>query len=154
MLQTILEKLEGLGLSLPAAAEPKGNYLPYSISGNTLSLSGTLPLNADGQLIAGRVGGDLSIEDGYEAARWCVLNALAYTRVSTNDFKGFDRILHLDGFVNGVDGFTDAPKVINGASDLLVSLFGDQGRHTRVALSSNGLPLNAAVETRMLVVLK
>ena len=91
------------------------------------------------------------MDDGYEAARWCFLNALAHARVATNDFATFGRILHIDGFVNGVDGFTDAPKVINGASDLSVELFGDAGRHTRVALSSNGLPLNAAVETRVLV---
>ncbi len=150
MIDPILSKLEALGLSLPAAGEAKGNYLPYAISGNLLSLSGSLPVK-NGAIITGRIGGDLSIEDGYEAARWCFLNALAHARVATNDFTNFGRILHIDGFVNGVDGFTDAPKVINGASDLSVELFGDAGRHTRVALSSNGLPLNAAVETRILI---
>ncbi len=150
MIDQILTKLEALGLSLPEAGEAKGNYLPYTISGNLLSLSGSLPVKG-GSIITGRIGGDLTIEDGYEAARWCLLNALAHTRVATNDFATFGRILHIDGFVNGVDGFTDAPKVINGASDLSVELFGDAGRHTRVALSSNGLPLNSAVETRLLV---
>lgn len=150
MLQDILTKLESLGLNLPVAGEAKGNYLPFTVSGNLLSLSGSLPIK-DGALLTGRVGGDLSIEDGYEAARWCVLNALAQARVATRDFATFSRVLHVDGFVNGVDGFTDAPKVINGASDLLVELFGDNGRHSRVALSSNGLPLNAAVETRLLL---
>jgi enamine deaminase RidA (YjgF/YER057c/UK114 family) len=115
-----------------------------------LSLSGSLPVK-DGSIITGRIGGDRSIEDGYEAARWCFLNAIAHARVATNDFARFGRILHIDGFVNGVDGFADAPKVINGASDLSVELFGEAGRHTRVALSSNGLPLNSAVETRLLV---
>ncbi|MDQ8182870.1 RidA family protein [Pelagicoccus sp. SDUM812005] len=150
MIETILSKLDSLGLSLPAAGEVKGNYLPYAISGKLLSLSGSLPVK-DGAIITGRIGGDLTIEDGYEAARWCFLNALAHARVATNDFATFGRILHIDGFVNGVDGFTDAPKVINGASDLSVELFGEAGRHTRVALSSNGLPLNSAVETRVLV---
>lgn len=153
MINQVLSKLEALGLSLPNAGEAKGNYLPYAISGNLLSLSGSLPIK-DGNLIAGRIGGDLSIEQGYEAARWCLLNALAHARIATNDFEQFSRVLHIDGFVNGVDAFTDAPKVINGASDLAVELFGDSGRHTRVALSSNGLPLNAAVETRVIVELK
>lgn len=150
MLDPVLTKLQSLGLSLPPAGEAKGNYLPYTISGKLLSLSGSLPVK-DGKIITGRIGDDLSIEDGYEAARWCLLNALAHARVATDDFQKFGRILHIDGFVNGVDGFTDAPKVINGASDLAVALFGDHGRHSRVALSSNGLPLNAAVETRVLV---
>lgn len=153
MIDQILSKLEALGLSLPPAGEAKGNYLPYAISGKLLSVSGSLPIQ-DGKLIAGRVGGDLSIEQGYDAARWCLLNALAHIRVATNDFYDFGRLLHIDGFVNGVDGFTDAPKIINGASDLAVELFGESGRHTRVALSSNGLPLNAAVETRLIVELK
>lgn len=150
MLKEILLKIEALGLTLPDAPEGKGNYLPYTESGRLLSLSGTLPVK-DGALITGRIGGELGIEEGYEAARWCILNALAHIRVATNDFARFQRVLHLDGFVNGVDGFTEAPKVVNGASDLLVAIFGDPGRHSRVALSSNGLPLNAAVETRLLV---
>lgn len=153
MLEQILAKLDALGLALPPAAEAKGNYLPYVISGNLLSLSGSLPVK-EGSIVAGRIGGDLSVEDGYEAARWCLLNALAHARNATEDFSRFSRILHIDGFVNGIDGFADAPKVINGASDLAVELFGDHGRHTRVALSSNGLPLNSAVETRVLVELK
>ena len=153
MIDQILSKLEALGLSLPAAGEVNGNYLPFALSGNLLSLSGSLPVK-DGAIITGRIGGELTIEDGYEAARWCLLNALAHARVATDDFRNFGRVLHIDGFVNGVDGFTDAPKVINGASDLSVELFGDAGRHTRVALSSNGLPLNSAVETRVLIELK
>ena len=150
MLNEIKSKLQSLGLPLPDAPEAKGNYLPYTISGNLVSLSGTLPVTDSG-LLTGRVGGDLTVEQGYEAARWCILNALAHIGVATDDFSRFGRILHLDGFVNGVDGFVDAPKVINGASDLLVAVFGERGRHSRVALSSNGLPLNAAVETRLLV---
>lgn len=153
MLQQLQSKLAELGLELPEVAEVKGNYLPYTISGNLLSLSGTLPVK-DGSIITGRIGGDLTIEEGYEAARWCVLNALAQVRIATNDFANFSRVLHIDGFVNGVDGFTDSPKIINGASDLLVEALGDAGRHSRVALSSNGLPLNSAVETRLLVELK
>ena len=153
MLPAILDKLKAKGLELPEAPEAKGNYLPFARSGNLLSVSGTLPIRK-GSLIAGRVGGDLTIEQGYEAAQWCVLNALAQIRLATNDFATFGRVLHLDGFVNGVDGFPDSPKVVNGASDLLVELLGEAGRHTRVALSSNGLPLNAAVETRLLVEVK
>lgn len=150
MIDQILSKLDALGLSLPVAGEAKGNYLPYAVSGRLLSLSGSLPIK-DGVLITGRIGNDLTVEQGYDAARWCLLNALAHARVATDEFTKFSRVLHIDGFVNGVDGFTDAPKIINGASDLSVELFGDAGRHTRVALSSNGLPLNAAVETRVII---
>lgn len=150
MIDQILSKLDALGLSLPDAGEAKGNYLPYAVSGRLLSLSGSLPIK-DGVLITGRIGNDLTVEQGYDAARWCLLNALAHARVATDEFTKFSRVLHIDGFVNGVDGFTDAPKIINGASDLSVELFGDAGRHTRVALSSNGLPLNAAVETRVII---
>lgn len=153
MLPEIERKLTDLGLHLPEAPEAKGNYLPYLASGKLLSVSGSLPIKS-GTLLTGRIGGDLSVQDGYEAARWCVLNALAQVSVATNAFETFSRILHVDGFVNGVDGFAEAPSVINGASDLLVGLFGEAGRHTRVALSSNGLPLNAAVETRLLVELR
>ena len=106
MLNRLIENLEGLGLSLPPAPEVKGNYLPYSISGNLLSISGTLPIK-DGKLITGRIGGDLSIEEGYEAAQWCVLNALALVKIATDDFYTFSRIVHVDGYVNGVDGFSE-----------------------------------------------
>jgi len=150
MLDSIQGKLRAIGLELPPAAEAKGNYLPYTVSRQLLSLSGSLPIK-NGKLIAGRIGDDLSIEQGYEAARWCLLNALAHARAATDNFLRFVRVLHIDGFVNGVDGFTDAPKVINGASDLAVAIFGESGQHSRVALSSNGLPLNAAVETRVLI---
>lgn len=149
MLSQVQKRLAELGLELPEPAAAKGNYLAYSAVGDLLSVSGTLPIRG-GQLIVGRVGGDLSLEQGYEAARWCILNAVAQIRAATDDFRRFVRIVHVDGFVNGVDGFADSPKVINGASDLLVELFGDSGRHTRVALSSNGLPLGAAAETRVL----
>lgn len=154
LLKALLAKLEAEGLALPEAAEAKGNYVPYVIAGTLVSVSGSLPI-VEGELaFTGKVGKEQTVESAYLAARHCLLNALSHLRVASADFENLARIVHLDGFVNSVDGFADSPKVINGASDLLVHLFGDRGRHSRVAVSVNGLPLNASVETRLLAELK
>ena len=154
MLETVITCLAESGLSLPEAAAAKGNYVAYTVTGKLVSLSGSLPI-VDGALAyTGKVGADRDIEYGYAAAQHCLLNALAHLKVASDDFKNFSRIVHLDGFVNSVDGFADQPKVVNGASDLLVKLFGEAGKHSRVAVSANGLPLNATVETRLIAELK
>ena len=153
-MNSLEEKLSALGLSLPEPPEAKGNYLPYVVSGNLVYLSGTLPI-ADGQVVySGKVGQDQTIETAYEAAKLCVLNALANLKSPSGNFAQLARIVHVAGYVNGVDGFAESPKVINGASDLLAEILGDQGRHSRLAVSVNGLPLNATVETRLIAEIK
>lgn len=147
--QSVSEKIESLGLSLPETPEAKGNYLPFVVAGKTVTLSGTLPIEDGKVAYTGQVGDTQSIESGYKSAQLCALNALANLRVATDDFKSLKRIISLSGFVNSVNGFSDSPKVINGASDFLVAVFGDDGRHARVAVSTNGLPLNATTETQI-----
>ncbi|MCH6255740.1 RidA family protein [Puniceicoccaceae bacterium K14] len=148
-LESVTEKIEELGLFLPETPEAKGNYLPYVIAGKIVTLSGTLPIAEGKVAYTGQVGEVQSIESGYESARLCALNALANLRAASNDFKSLKRIISVTGFVNSVNGFVDSPKVINGASDFLVSVFGESGQHARVAVSTNGLPLNATTETQI-----
>ncbi len=145
----ISENLKRLGLELPEAPNAKGNYLPYVTAGNLVYLSGTLPSAGAELAFSGKVGNEQSIATAYEAAALCALNALATLKSASDDFRSLKRIVHLAGYVNGVDGFADSPKVINGASDRLVELLGDAGRHSRLAVSVNGLPLNATVEIHL-----
>lgn len=146
----ISANLEGLGLELPEPPAAKGNYLPYVTAGKLVYLSGTLPTIGSDLKFSGKVGKEQNIESGYEAAALCLLNALANLKSATNGFKSLKQIVHLAGYVNGIDGFPDSPKVINGASDRLVELLGDAGRHSRLAVSVNGLPLNATVEIHLI----
>lgn len=145
----IEDRLKELGYTLPDPPAAAGNYLPYRISGNLLFLSGVLPVR-NGQLTyKGKVGRDLTEEQAYEAARICILAALANIRNAIGSLDRVKQILLLNGFVNGVDGFSNSPRVINGASDLLVEIFGDAGRHARAAVSVSGLPANVAVELQI-----
>ncbi len=149
-MSSIQERLEAKGLTLPEPPEARGNYLPYVVAGNLVYLSGTLPI-ADGQIVyAGKVGRDQTIETAYQAAQLCILNALANLKTPSGNFARLSKIVHVAGYVNGIDGFSDSPKVINGASDLLAEVLGDQGRHSRLAVSVNGLPLDATVETHLI----
>ncbi len=150
MQKELFQNLNRLNLQLPAAPAAKGNYLPYVTVGNLVYLSGTLPTEGANVAYAGKVGAEQSIESGYEAAKLCLLNALSNLGAASDQFDRLERIVHLAGYVNGVDGFSDSPKVINGASDLLVELLGDAGRHSRIAVSVNGLPLNATVEISLI----
>ncbi len=147
LLQTNLDRL---GIHLPIPPEAKGNYLPHVITGNIVYLSGTLPTQGSELVFAGKVGAEQTIESGYDAAKLCLLNALANLGAASDLFKNLKQIVHLAGYVNGIDGFSESPKVINGASDLLVELLGDAGRHSRLAVSVNGLPLNATVEIHLI----
>lgn len=146
------ERLEAMGLSLPAVAQPVGAYVPAVRVGDQVVTSGQLPMR-DGQLISsGKIPGDVSVEQGQEAARVAVLNALAAAAsVVGGGLESIIRIVRVNVFVNSADGFTDQPKVANGASDLLVEILGENGRHTRAAVGVAELPLNASVELDLIV---
>lgn len=139
-------RLSELGLTLPDAPAPAANYVPYVRSGDTLYVSGQVSMDGNG-LILGKVGRDLSVEDGAKAAKACALSLLAQVRAACDgDLGRLKRVLKLTGFVNSTEDFTDQPKVINGASDTFVEILGDAGRHARSAVSAAALPLGVAVE--------
>ncbi len=144
-MSAILERLVELGYELPAAPEPAGNYLPAVRSGNLLWLAGVGSRTAGGERIAGKVGADLTIEQGYIAARWCALNLLARMQAELGDLDQVGRILKVVGFVNSAPDFYGQAQVVDGASDLFVALFGDAGRHARSAPGMAALPGNIAV---------
>ncbi len=148
------KRLQELGIELPKAAPPAANYVPALISGQQLFISGQLPMKDGALHITGQVGEELSIEQGQEAARLCAINILAQIRTALNGFERFEQLLRLGGFVNAPASFGDHPQVINGASDLLVEVLGDAGRHTRFAVGAAGLPFNAAVEIDALVAIR
>ncbi len=150
----VKERIRSLGLVLPDPPKPSGHYLGSRRSGQFLFISGvTCKLNGEVQY-KGRVGIDLSIEEGYEAARITTLNHLAIIHEKIGDFNLVDHIVKLTGYVNCGEGFADLPSVINGSSDLLTEVFGEKGMHARCAVGVNALPGNAAVETDLLVALK
>jgi enamine deaminase RidA (YjgF/YER057c/UK114 family) len=142
----VATRLKELGLELPPAPNPVANYVPFLLAGNLLFISGQISKTGDGRLIAGRVGDTLSVEDGVEAAKTCALNLLAQAQAALGNLDRIAQVLRLTGFVNAGPDFTDHPKVINGASDLMVAVLGDKGRHTRAAVGVSGLPVGAAVE--------
>ena len=145
------QKLAELGLQLPVLGAPKGNYLPALRVGELLFVSGQLPLKDGACLFTGPVGGERTIEEGQAAARQCALNALAVIKAALGSFEAVGQIVSVTGYVLGVPLFSQSPAVINGASDLLVAVLGDRGRHTRAAVSVSGLPLNATVEISVVV---
>lgn len=150
-MSVIEDRLQAMGLKLPKAAAPAANYLPYVVSGSHLYVSGQLPI-VDGTVrITGRLGAEVSLEQGQEAARLCLLNILAQARAACSDDLGrLARCVKLGGFVSCTPEFTDHPKVVNGASDLIGEAMGEQGRHARFAVGCPSLPLNAAVEVEAL----
>tara|TARA_A100001011_G_scaffold315860_1_gene334665 strand:- start:171 stop:638 length:468 start_codon:yes stop_codon:yes gene_type:complete len=146
MSNEIDHKLKELGIVLPDAAAPAANYVPFVRSGTMLFVSGQISQNSNG-LVLGKVGVNCSVDDGYEAARLCGLALIAQVRSAChNDWNRFKRVVRLGGFVNCGQDFMDHPKVINGASDLMVKVFGERGRHARAAVGSSSLPLGVAVE--------
>jgi enamine deaminase RidA (YjgF/YER057c/UK114 family) len=141
------KRLAELGITLPTPASPIANYVPFVVAGSSLVVSGQLCLGHDGKLVAkGQLGGGVSIEDGQKAARACVVNLLAQARAALGDLDKVKRVIRLGGFINSATGFTDGPKVMNGASDLMVEVFGDKGRHARTTVGVSALPLDAAIE--------
>lgn len=149
-MSTASERLRTLGYSLPPGPAPQGSYVPAVRTGNLVYVAGQLPMR-DGQVVyKGKVGRDLGLEEGREAARLCFLNALAALGSIGLSPDQVTQVVRLGGFVQCQDGFADQPKVINGASDLCQSLFGDRGRHARASVGVNALPLDAAVEIEAL----
>ena len=141
------DKLNELNITLPEAKAPVGNYVAAKISGKMLFISGQISIGENGQLIKGKVGKDLDIESGYNAAKRCALSIISQVKKAcNNDLSKIKSCIKLTGFVNFTEDFVDQPKVINGASDLIVSVFGDAGMHTRAAVSTNSLPLGVSVE--------
>ena len=140
-------KLASLNLTLPAVSMPAANYVPYVISGGLVYFSGTLPMLEGKPQFVGKVGKEFSIEQGQECARICVLNILSHLKNALGgDFSKVKRLIRLGVFVNSAAGFTDQPKVANGASDLMVGLLGDSGKHARFAVGVSELPFGVAVE--------
>ncbi len=147
MARTVEKKLASLGVALPTPTSPIANYVPFTRSDNLLVVSGQLCFGADGKLVAkGQLGGSVSIEDGQKAARACAVNLLAQVKAALGDLDRVARVLRLGGFINSTSGFTEGPKVMNGASDLMVEVFGDKGRHARTTVGVAALPVDAAVE--------
>ena len=144
---TIEDNIKKLNIILPKPANPVGSYVATKISGKLLFISGQISMNENGELIKGKLGKELNTEDGYNAAKRCALSIIAQAKKACgNDLSKIKSCIKLTGFVNSTDNFIEQPKVINGASDLIVSVFGNCGMHTRAAVSTNTLPLGVAVE--------
>ena len=144
-------KLAELGITLPLAPKPVATYIPAVRVGDLLFLSGTGPFKDGAIVYAGKLGKDLTVEQGYEAARLTLLNALALVRQELGTLDRVTRVVRLTGHVASADGFTQQPAVLNGASDLLVQIFGEAGRHARLALGAAELPLNMAIELELIL---
>ena len=141
------KKIDELKIKLPEAKPPVGSYVATKITGNLLFISGQISIAENGELIKGKIGKDLSTEQGYDAAKRCGLSIVAQAKVACNgDLSKIKSCIKLTGFVNSTEDFTEQPKVINGASDLIASIFEDAGMHTRAAVSTNSLPLGVSVE--------
>jgi enamine deaminase RidA (YjgF/YER057c/UK114 family) len=147
MAQMVEAKLKALGIVLPTPASPIANYIGFVRTGALLVVSGQICLGPDGKLVAkGKLGDGVSIEDGAKAARACAVNLLAQVKVALGDLDKVLRVVRLGGFINSAPTFLDGPKVMNGASDLMVEVFGDKGRHARTTVGVAALPVDAAVE--------
>ncbi len=152
---SIEQRLKELGITLPSVAAPVANYVPCAHEGDLLFVSGQLPRDSAGQLaFVGKLGAELTVEQGYAAARSCGLYLLAQARQELGSLDKVKRIVRVGGFVNCTPGFTQQPQVINGASDLFVEVLGEKGRHTRAAVGCNALPGGVAVEVEMVVAVK
>ena len=144
---TIEEKIKKLNVILPNAPDPVGSYVASKIVGKLLYISGQVSINEKGEFIKGKLGKEINVDDGYQAAKRCALNIISQAKKACdNDLEKIKSCVKLTGFVNSSDNFTEQPKVINGASDLISSIFGEMGKHTRAAISTNSLPLGVAVE--------
>lgn len=149
-MSVIAARLAELGIILPNPVAPVANYVPFVRMGSLLVISGQISLGPDG-LVAGKLGGGISIEDGQKAARLCGLNVLAHIQSAVGNLDNVIRIVRLGGFINCTPDFVDGPKVMNGASDLMVEVFGEKGRHSRSTIGVAALPANAAVEVEAMV---
>jgi enamine deaminase RidA (YjgF/YER057c/UK114 family) len=150
MTATAEQAIASLGITLPTPPAPAGSYVPVVVSGNLAFVAGQIPMEAGQVKFKGKVGRDLHVEAGQQAARLCTINALAQLKVALGSLERVKRIVKVTGFVNCEPSFADHPKVINGASDLLVQIFGDSGRHARAAVGVSSLPLESAVEVEFI----
>ena len=149
------KKIKELGLTLPEAKAPVGNYVATKITDKLLFISGQISIDENGGLIKGKIGKDLDTEAGYNAAKRCALSIVSQVKKACDgDLSKIKSCIKLTGFVNSTDDFTDQPKVLNGASDLIASIFGNAGMHTRAAVSTNSLPLGVSVEVDAIFELK
>ena len=147
MAGTVDKKLAELGITLPTPASPVANYIPFVRVGSLLFVSGQICLDAAGKVVAkGKLGNGVSLEDGQKAARACAINVLAQVKAALGDLDKVVRVVRLGGFINSAPDFLDGPKVLNGTSDLMVTAFGDKGRHARTTVGVASLPSDAAVE--------
>jgi enamine deaminase RidA (YjgF/YER057c/UK114 family) len=151
MEMSVEKKLKDMGILLPEASKPVANYVPAVKAGNLLFVSGHGPYNDGKTVLSGKLGKELSIEEGYKTARNVALNCLASTKATLGDLDKVKRVVKLLGMVNCTEDFKDQPKVINGASDLLVEIFGDKGKHARSAVGMQSLPNNIPVEIEMIL---
>ena len=143
----IADNLKKLNIELPDAPSPVGAYVAYKIINKFLYISGQLPIKTNGEIVKGKIGKNLTLQDGQEASKLCVINILAQAKKAVDgDLNKIKNCIKITGFVNSTDDFTEQPKVINTASETLSFIFGEKGKHTRAAISSNSLPLGAAVE--------
>ncbi len=149
--QTPEQNLQNLGIVLPKPSSPLFNYVKFVRTGNLIYLSGQGPVKADGTFITGKLGRDLSIEEGAAAAKLTGINLIATLQTAVGDLSKVKRIVKVFGMVNCTDNFYDQPKVINGFSDLMVAVFGEKGKHARTAVGMYALPMNIAVEIEMIV---
>ncbi|MEM9223715.1 MAG: RidA family protein [Pseudomonadota bacterium] len=143
--------LQAQGVSLPNPSTPAGSYVPVVRTGNLLYVAGQIPMGPDGPQYIGRCGENVSLEDAQAAAKLCAMNILAQVKNAIGSLDKVSRIVKLNGYVNSTPAFTDHPKVVNGASDFLVSIFGDKGRHARAAVGVAALPLGVSVEVEAIV---
>jgi enamine deaminase RidA (YjgF/YER057c/UK114 family) len=152
---TFDENIKKLNIKLPEAKAPAGNYVATKITGKMLFVSGQISIDENGQLIKGKIGKELNTDAGYNAAKRCALSIVAQVKnACNNDLSKVKSCVKLTGFVNSTEDFTEQPKVINGASDLIASIFGEAGMHTRAAVSTNSLPLGVSVEVDAIFELK
>ena len=150
----IEEKLKEIGIKLPDPPSPAGSYIPVVISKNIAYVSGQIPIKSGEVSFTGKVPDEQSIENAQNAAKLCIINALAQLKSQLGSLDKISKILRVSGFVNSTPNFSEHPQVINAASDLLYQIFGDAGKHTRIAIGVNSLPLNSTVEIDMIVEIK
>ena len=152
---SVYENLKKLNIKIPKAPDPVGAYAAYKITANLLYISGQISVDADGKIIKGKLGKELSIEEGQAAAKLCALNIIAQIKKACNGkIENIANCIKLTGYVNSTNEFTDQPKVINAASELISAIYDENGKHTRAAISANSLPLGAAVEVDAIFELK
>jgi enamine deaminase RidA (YjgF/YER057c/UK114 family) len=142
----IEKKLKELNIQIPTAPSPVGNYLAFRISGNKIYISGQLPIDKNGIMIKGKIGNELTEEDGKKAALLCMLNSIGHLKNAIKDLNKVKSCIKINGYINSENNFENHPSLLNSASDLLVKIFGEKGKHARAVVGVSSLPLNAAVE--------